>query len=233
MGREVKRVPLNFEWPQGDVWEGYLLPDRLHEDKCPDCANGATDAHEWLQAVAYVIAGLADDANDEARGRAMHPYLTPLREISYNGSRGRPGAQFAEFADGIAPEVSGDRMFGRDVHGMLRALKTAAGLPDEWGWCPTCKGHGSVEKYDGQRAEAEAWEATEPPKGDGWQMWETTSEGSPMSPVFATPAELASWLARTGASMFGSTTATEAHWLSIITGEDFAHVEIAPGVIVM
>lgn len=29
-----------------------------------------------------------------------------------------------------------------------------------------------------------------PPKGDGYQLWETTSEGKPMSPVFATLDEL-------------------------------------------
>ena len=235
MGREVKRVPLDFEWPQGETWEGYLLPERLREARCPDCANGGTPAYDWLQKVAYVIAGLADDANDEARGRHMHPYLAPLREISYGGMHyagdPRPGKQFAEFADGLCED--GASFFGRDIYGMHRALIAAAGLPEDWGICQTCKGHASVEKYDGQRAEAEAWEATEPPEGDGWQMWETTSEGSPMSPVFTTPAELASWLARTRASMFGSSTASEAEWLSIIMGEDFAHSEIAPGVVIM
>jgi hypothetical protein len=232
MGREVKRVPLDFNWPQNTTWTGYLLPDRLHEAKCTDCAHGSTDAHEWLAAVAYCIAGLADDATDEARGRHMHPYLTPLRDISYNNAKGRPGPQFAEFADGIAPDAAGG-FLGRDNYRTLTALKSAAGLPDKWGYCPTCEGHSTVEKYDGQRAEADAWEPTEPPTGDGWQMWETTSEGSPMSPVFATAAELASWLARTGASLFGATTATRQEWLAIVTGDDFAHVEIAPGVIIM
>ena len=35
----------------------------------------------------------------------------------------------------------------------------------------------------------------EPPKGVGYQCWETTSEGSPISPVFKTPVELYNWLA--------------------------------------
>ncbi|MET9339248.1 hypothetical protein [Nonomuraea sp. NPDC003804] len=60
--------------------------------------------------------------------------------------------------------------------------------------CPTCGGYGSVEAYPGQRAEAEAWERTEPPAGQGWQFWETVSEGSPLSPVFATSDELVTWL---------------------------------------
>jgi hypothetical protein len=34
-----------------------------------------------------------------------------------------------------------------------------------------------------------------PPEGDGWQAWETVSEGSPCSPVFATAEELIEWAA--------------------------------------
>lgn len=52
--------------------------------------------------------------------------------------------------------------------------------------CSACQGHGSVEAYPGQRAEAEEWEPTEPPAGEGWQLWETVSEGSPVTPVFET-----------------------------------------------
>lgn len=31
------------------------------------------------------------------------------------------------------------------------------------------------------------------PKGEGWQAWETVSEGSPISPVYATATELVDW----------------------------------------
>ena len=56
----------------------------------------------------------------------------------------------------------------------------------------------------------------DPPAGEGWQMWETVSEGSPMSPVFATPEELAQWLADTGASALADRTATYDQWLKMI-----------------
>jgi hypothetical protein len=232
MGREARRVPLDFDWPLKKTWDGYLLPERLREQPCPNCANGSTEVSEWLMKVAYIIGGLADDARDEQRGRDMHPYLAPLREISYGHVTRRPGPQFAEFADGLAPEARGGSL-GRDVYRIHRALIKAASLPDKWGECPTCDGYGSAEKYPGQRAEAEAWQPTDPPEGDGWQMWQTTSEGSPVSPVFPTAEELATWLADTQASMFGQQSASREQWLAIITGEDFAHVEIAPGVIAM
>ncbi len=48
------------------------------------------------------------------------------------------------------------------------------------------------------------------------QMYEDTSEGTPISPVMDTPEELARWLADTGASAFGSMNATYEQWLATI-----------------
>jgi len=45
-------------------------------------------------------------------------------------------------------------------------------------------------------------------------MYEDTSEGTPISPAFETPEELAKWLADNNASAFGSMTATYEEWLS-------------------
>ena len=49
-----------------------------------------------------------------------------------------------------------------------------------------------------------------------WQMYETTSEGTPISSPMSSPDELAQWLADTGASAFGGMTATKEQWLSMI-----------------
>lgn len=48
------------------------------------------------------------------------------------------------------------------------------------------------------------------------QMYETTTEGTPISPVMKTPEELARWLADNNASAFGSNTATYEQWLDTI-----------------
>lgn len=56
----------------------------------------------------------------------------------------------------------------------------------------------------------------EPPEGDGWQMWEDTSEGSPISPVFRTAEKLAEWLESSGASAMGIQPATKEQWLKMI-----------------
>lgn len=49
-----------------------------------------------------------------------------------------------------------------------------------------------------------------------WQMYETCSEGTPISPAFATPEELAWWLADSGASAFGNMTASYSAWLATL-----------------
>ena len=47
------------------------------------------------------------------------------------------------------------------------------------------------------------------------QMYEETSEGTPISPVFATPEQLAAWLAENHASAWGGMEASYADWLAM------------------
>jgi hypothetical protein len=55
-------------------------------------------------------------------------------------------------------------------------------------------------------------------KGDRihFQMYETTTEGTPISPVLANKSDLAQWLADHGVSLFGERLATKEQWLTII-----------------
>ena len=48
----------------------------------------------------------------------------------------------------------------------------------------------------------------------GWCMYETVSEGTPISPVLESPEALARWLADNNASAFGYQTATYEQWLA-------------------
>ena len=81
-------------------------------------------------------------------------------------------------------------------------------------YCPCCEGEGRVSP----RIEPPTHDVEDIGEGSslGWQMWETTSEGSPISPVCKTPEALAAWLADNGASSFGSCTATYDQWLRMI-----------------
>lgn len=49
-------------------------------------------------------------------------------------------------------------------------------------------------------------------------MYETVSEGTPISPPFETAEDLARWLANTGASAFDDMTATYEEWLRVCKG---------------
>ena len=55
-----------------------------------------------------------------------------------------------------------------------------------------------------------------------YQMYEITSEGTPISPVMETPEELARWLADNSASAFGGMTCTYEEWLGMIVGPGWA-----------
>lgn len=57
------------------------------------------------------------------------------------------------------------------------------------------------------------WQASE---CTHYQLYETTSEGTPISPVMESPEALAKWLEENKASAFGSHTATYAQWLAMI-----------------
>jgi hypothetical protein len=85
-----------------------------------------------------------------------------------------------------------------------------------YGVCVHCDGEGATYRDEAHRAAAEAWAPTEPPAGEGWQMWETTSEGSPISPVMPTPELLAGWLVRNNASAFGGEGASYVAWMGMI-----------------
>lgn len=109
MGRELKRVPMDFDWPLNKIWYGYR--NSLCNGECDDCKHYA-----------------------ELKGLKYRKY----------------------------------------------------GCPD----------------FD-----------TDPPVGNGYQLWETTSEGSPISPVFATPEELAEWC-EDGATVLGFEKISKEEWLN-------------------
>lgn len=68
------------------------------------------------------------------------------------------------------------------------------------------------------------------PDSLGWCMYETCSEGTPISPVLGSPEGLARWLADNGASAFGDRTATYEQWLNVCRGGWAPSAVAVPGV---
>lgn len=257
MGREVRRVPLDFDWPLDKVWKGYVMDDELKPDLCPECkGDGRTVFGEWIGGFTYVMAMLASDVHERiGRQSNLHPWLAEFgraaghweylvdgewRHVAELQSEGheseffrahqgrwvvdRPGddaldffhgimrkhyelryAQDDEYAKYYSPDTLPSReeiggSFGLSSRGtgtvniqaaLLHVLEDAAEVSFD---CPICWGNGSLDKYEGQEADRDAWEKTEPPEGEGYQLWETVTEGSPISPVFETPEELARYM---------------------------------------
>lgn len=67
------------------------------------------------------------------------------------------------------------------------------------------------------------------PASLGWCMYETCSEGTPISPVLGSPEELARWLTDNGASAFGYSTATYEQWLNVCRGGWAPSMVAVPG----
>ena len=102
----------------------------------------------------------------------------------------------------------------------------AAGLPESWSVCQACDG----ECVDAEVREAyEAWTSTEPPEGEGYQLWETVSEGSPISPVFACPETLADWLVADGNDTSVTRGTTREQWLAMIRGSGWSPSFVSNG----
>lgn len=77
----------------------------------------------------------------------------------------------------------------------------------------------TYEEWKGERPKAEDYMPNWPDsERTHYMMYEDTSEGTPISPAFATPEELARWLADAGASAFGSSTASYEAWLRVAEG---------------
>jgi len=243
MGRELRRVPLDFAWPLKKVWEGFLNP---YFKPCPEaaknaCIGGATPAGKWLDAVARLIALLGREAIENTPehiahfakvGRIYpHPYLeewsqaprTDLpaeihREIGAIEDRGERCRRLEQYLRKHPPQLlpltdelaalvqslAGEEKLSGSPGGMVdyalsKALKRAAGIDSDgpWGCCQTCGGEGMDPAV---KDIYEAWNPTPPPAGEGWQLWETVSEGSPVSAVYRTRAEFVDYLVSEGYS---------------------------------
>jgi hypothetical protein len=250
MGREVRRVPLGFNWPMGKVWEGFLTPEWLREASCPDCKNGYSRDAEHLFDLWYGYAPFQPEDSGSERLTEEAPAVRRRAERNVAGSPAFYGGGGEEAIVRECKRLAG-LWNGRWMHHLRQqdvdALIAAGRLRDfthtwirESGWqprdprpqvtarevnewslgglahdainagavirarceaegldllCDTCQGHGYLETFVGQRALAEAWQSIDPPTGEAWQVWETVSEGSPTTPAFETPGQLAHHLA--------------------------------------
>lgn len=118
-----------------------------------------------------------------------------VRKVPADWQHPKEGDRYTPLSDGYT-KARDDFMAKVAADGLQEAL-------DYWGIAP------NQDDYMPDWPEAECTH---------FMMYEDTSEGTPISPAFATPEELARWLADTGASSFGRSTASYEAWLRVCKG---------------
>lgn len=253
MGRELRRVPLDFDWPLDKTWRGFLLPKSLHENKCDACdGSGYSETARNLKDrwYGYVPFDPAETGSTPLTSETPEVRAFAERNVHPAPGHGMDERVIVEEAQRLADLWNSSwshHLAQEDVNALVAAGRlmdfthtwtratgwqpkdpapgVAAAEVNRWSLagfghdsincgvvieahcnrlgvsqlCAACEGQGSVEAYPGQRAEADAWEPEEPPVGEGWQVWETVSEGSPITPVFPTPEALIDHLVYVGA----------------------------------
>ncbi len=130
-------------------------------------------------------------------------------------------AHKTKWDEGFTEDHTPDRFDDPDFRAFMKAN------PDTWvydltrtKWRPkseAAKATQNFDDWDGPRPVAEDYMPDfAPGTATHLMMYETCSEGTPISPAFATPEELARWLADNGASAFGRMTATYEEWLATV-----------------
>lgn len=215
MSREVRRVPLDFDFPLDKTWTGYLVPEELQLPLCPDCRypyGGGTHGqskeyhliylafweHNWPEGQKHLAwrhdltqADIDYLADRELFYRTVHVEKSEMYPNGWYYEYFRPTLAEVQKANEKPSLFDPLDLGSGKLHYLVERRCALQNFPTA---CGTCHGKGHVATRKQKRAH-DAWKPTEPPTGEGWQLWQTVSEGGPISPVFGTPDELATWMA--------------------------------------
>jgi len=289
MGRQLRRVPLNFDWPLHKPWRGFI---NEYYGKCHDCPScdgtgyspdaklfsaqwygtapfdpraygakliGINDEHlrtsverkiawsqerskqagerEWYTHGGTVPLQLAVDA-EVLRMHGIYKNQWAHHLVQADVDALVEGGRLMDFThdfvrgDGWNPKEppvvpTADEVNAWSLTGMahdacnqwacVKARCERKGVSDS---CDSCGGEGSVWESSEAKQIADDWEESDPPEGTGYQLWETVSEGSPITPVFSTADELACHLVENDDSVTSDTTFDQ--WMEFINGPGWA-----------
>ncbi len=90
--------------------------------------------------------------------------------------------------------------------------------------CEKCKKFARIAGFKFSKSGCPELPFTEPPKGDGYQLWEDCSEGSPISPVFKTLKELCAYC-EDNCTTFASSKTTKENWFKMLSDDNVYHQE--------
>jgi hypothetical protein len=173
----IKRVPLDFDWPPGYLWHGYInpWPGPIECDEC--CGTGLNNESLKLY---RNFKRWAPRLTDSETTKALKSGITE-KDLFLIQKR-------------VWNEV--DNPLIRFYLTEIRAKQT-----NVWGFCSKCGGDQVVTNPNPaiQQLYADVnlfmeWKPIEPPKGVGWQLWQIQdSDEFPVSIVYKSETELAHW----------------------------------------
>lgn len=241
MGRELKRVPADFGWPLNKVWEGYVNPHYRHRHDCRVCGGtglnpetrklsdawyGGDEDYDWAPYSykrADVTIQTRYNRNAWSHDITQHEVDALVKENRLmDFTHTWTGTEWVKKDPPVIPtaeEVNewSKQGLGHDSLNQYICVKARAEKLGIFGKCPDCEGHGEIWDSPEDEDAAAAWKKTEPPVGDWYQIWETVSEGSPISPPLEKPEFLATWMATKYPEDGTYTT-----WLRFINGPGWA-----------
>jgi hypothetical protein len=275
MGRELKRVALDFDWPLNKPWKGFVNP-LYTVTQCMACeGSGYSPEAKELRDLwyGYIPFRPEDRGSVPFQPTDEHIVTFAARNVThspnfYGGANERniqrEAMRLCQLWNGswchhlniddVAALVETGRLmdfthtfdvekrwqikdppyvptprevnvwscvgFGHDCVNPWICVKAECkrlGVPDT---CAVCNGEGEYWPSPEAKKAYEDWQSYEPPAGAGYQIWETVSEGSPISPVFETARDLAAHMAMT---KWGADKGTPFEtWMKFIEGPGWA-----------
>lgn len=248
MGRELKRVSLEFKWPLKEKWVGYVNP--YYPPECKECESGYNEETQKIDDEWYGFHKSDDWVYVEGTTRRWNRNswqynLTQedvdaliesnrLVDLTHDYVSGEGWVEKTPKHHPTADEVNERARRHGACHDSINksiCVKARAEREGVYGFCDACNGENRVFGGKEHEDRYNNWERFDPPAGEGYQMWETTSEGSPMTPVFESLRELCEWC-ETNASVFGTKTfISKEEWFEVLTGEKIGFEDKENGII--
>jgi len=241
MGREIKRVPLDFKWPLNQVWVGYINPYGSVDCKACD-RSGENDATRELSKKWYSFDECEWENLENGRRYNKKAWSNNIDDYDVKAlvAAGRlmdfthkfePGVGWVEKIPPYIPSADevnrwnrNGGLGGHDGLNRIVCIEAKAKRLGIYGLCEFCKGEGFIFQSEEIKKLHDAWNDVEPPSGIGFQLWETCSEGSPISPVFEDLDTLCAW-AENGATTFGYQKTSKENWMKMLNEGSVYHAE--------
>ena len=238
MGRELKRVAIDFTWPIGKIWDGYINPFLGQE--CPICRGYGVNKEtlELIDLWSPWECDWVEVGNRRWNNASWRNHLTQVEvDALMSANHLKRFTHVWVKDDGWKIKDPGHVYSVEEVNNAIRlgvidldslsrniCVEARAKYLGILGDCEHCHAEGKCWPSEEIKILYENWKKTDPPIGNGFQLWTTTNEGAPYSPVFETIELLCEWC-EVNATTFADYKTTKENWKKMLEGRNVYHQE--------